>query len=542
MDPTQSADSDKDLLRRFTENDEETAFGRLVDRHAAMVRGVALRCTGDAALSDEVAQSVFFLLARRADSVPADHLAGWLHRAALLTARNARRNSLRYKQALRELGRHHDVMTDVSNPDARFQDSPWEEIHPYLDEAVARLPERARQPLMLRFFERRSIREIAFQTGKSEAAVRKVLERSLHRLSGLLRRRGIVTNGTALGAVLSANTLLAPPASAAALAAGALSASTVAGTAAGPSALLSNPLHFLVSSQVLKIAGLALLIGSVPAAWLWLQNNDLRGDLRALRQNLPASTVPSQLKLPPTPTPTTVIADASAQPKEKTTSSAVNAAKLKEKSAKEASRELARMSLYLPGLTDDQRARILAVYEERSTRHVEAFEQARQSGTFTRLAGGYQNLSAEDKTLLKAVSSKPVESTEENDPLQSILTGDQYARHLEAIERRKISDAEGVASDMLRTLGRSFDLSQEQKDAIFQAVAQFELTPPEGVPEELAGLPFGADPRDELRERIIREHLSPDQRALFDQKLEDDRQRREHFLQMMGGAAPAGAQ
>src|SRR5688572_17492649 len=117
MDSNQITDSDRELLRRFAEEGEETAFGRLVDRHAAMVRGVALRCTGDAAVSDEVTQSVFFLLARRAASVPADHLGGWLHRTAFLTARNARRNSLRYKQALRELGRHHDVMTDTSNSD-----------------------------------------------------------------------------------------------------------------------------------------------------------------------------------------------------------------------------------------------------------------------------------------------------------------------------------------------------------------------------------------------------------------------------------------
>jgi RNA polymerase sigma factor (sigma-70 family) len=232
MDSNLETDSDNGLLRRFVDHGDEAAFGRLVHGHAAMVRGVALRCTGDAALSDEVAQSVFFLLARRAASVPVDHLAGWLHRTAFLTARNARRNSRRYKQALTELGRQHDVMTDTSYSDSRVEGAPWEEIHPYLDEAVARLPERARRPVMMRFFESRSIRDIASLTGKSEAAVRKVLERSLHRLSGLLRRRGVITNGTALGVMLSAHSLLAPPASAAALAATALSASNLAGAEA----------------------------------------------------------------------------------------------------------------------------------------------------------------------------------------------------------------------------------------------------------------------------------------------------------------------
>ncbi|MES2709897.1 MAG: sigma-70 family RNA polymerase sigma factor [Verrucomicrobiota bacterium] len=555
MDTNQDMDSDGDreLLRRFADRGEEEAFGRLVDRHAAMVRGVALRCTGDAAQADEVAQSVFFLLARRAARVPADHLGGWLHRAAFLTARNARRNSLRYQQALRELGRSHDVMMDNAGSDPRSQGSPWEDVRPYLDEAVARLPERSRQPVMLRFFESRSIREIASLTGSSEAAVRKVLERALHRLSGLLRRRGIATNGAALGVMLSAQSLLAPPASAAALAAGALAASaavTAAAGAAGSSLLLSGPLSFLVSSQRLKIAGLALLLATAPVAWLWRENSALRQDLRALRQGSPNAAVSSQVNpvaATPRPAPASGAAvaanEASAQPKGKSGAPGPGstAAQLKEKSAREAAGELARIGLYLPGLTEDQRAAILKVYAARSLRRAEAFDQARQSGAFARLAGGVQNLTEEDKAVLKAMNPGPEERTPEDDPLKSILAKDQYARHLEAVERRKVNDAEGVASDALRTLGRSFDLSQEQKDAIFQAVAQFELTPPDTASGGPDPLPFVPGAREEQRDRVIRERLSAEQAALFDQRRGDDRQRREHFLQMMGGG-PAGGQ
>lgn len=380
MDSHPDKDSDRELLRRFSDHGEEAAFGCLVERHAAMVRGVALRCTGDAAMSDEVTQSVFFLLARRAASVPADHLGGWLHRTAFLTARNARRNSLRYKQALRELGQHHDVMTDTSNSDPRFQDSPWEAIHPYLDEAVARLPERARQPVMMRFFESRSIREIASVTGKSEAAVRKMLERSLNRLSSLLRRRGVATNGTALGVMLSAHSLLTPPASAAAVAASALSASNLA-AAAGPALLMSGPLRFFGSPSFLKGAGVALLLAAVPAVVLWRQNAALRQKVSSVREsvrNAPASSpVSSAVEVTPVTRAPVVAADVQPAEKPAGANDKNSAAALKEKSAREAARELARMNLYLPGLTDDQRARILAVYEERSLRRAEAFEQAR---------------------------------------------------------------------------------------------------------------------------------------------------------------------
>jgi RNA polymerase sigma factor (sigma-70 family) len=532
MDSNHNTDSDRELLWRFAAEGQEKAFGGLVDRHAAMVRGVALRCTGDAALADEVTQSVFFLLARRAASVPADHLGGWLHRTAFLTARNARRNSRRYEQALRELGRHHDVMTQSSHSDS-IEGAPWEDIHPYLDEAVSRLPERARRPVMMRFFESKSVRDIASQTGKSEAAVRKILERSLDRLSGLLRRRGVVTNGTALGVMLSVNSLLAPPASAAALAAGALSASNLAGAAVGP-ALMSGPLRFFSSPSFLKGACVALLLAAVPAVILWRQNSLLRQDLADLREATRGTGTPTQVRpvaerrVPPTPPGA---GEVPSKEKAVGVNDKNSPAALKEKSAKEAARELARMNLYLPGLTDDQRARILAVYEERSLRRAEAFEQARQTGAFARLAGGIKNLTAEDKALFKTAQAVPGEASPESEALKTILTAEQFALHLEATERRRVTDAEGVASDTLRSLGQNFDLSQEQKDAIFQDVAQFELNPSEEEEGAAAGLPSPF--REEGRDRAIRKHLSEEQATLFDQRREDERRRREQFLQGM---------
>jgi hypothetical protein len=189
------------------------------------------------------------------------------------------------------------------------------------------------------------------------------------------------------------------------------------------------------------------------------------------------------------------------------------------------------MNLYLPGLTDDQRARILTVYEERSMRRANAFEEARQTGAFARLAGGIENLTAEDKELFKSAHAVPGEAAPESEALKTILTAEQYALHLQAAERRRVNDAEGVASDTLRSLGQSFDLSPEQKDAIFQDVAQFELNPSEEEEGSAAGLPSPF--REQGRDRVIRKHLSEEQAALFDQRREDDRRRREQFLQTL---------
>jgi len=202
---------------------------------------------------------------------------------------------------------------------------------------------------------------------------------------------------------------------------------------------------------------------------------------------------------------------------------------LREKIEKEAARELARMNLYLPGLTDDQKVRILAVYADHSLRRAAAHEQARQTGAFARLAGGIKNLTDEDKALFKAAHAVHGAAAPESEALKAILTAGQIALHLEAEERRRVNDAEGVASDTIRALGQSMDLSPGQKDAIFQGVAEFELHPP--ATDAAADLPGPF--REEGRDQVIRQHLSAEQAALFDQRREDDRRRREQFLQTM---------
>jgi hypothetical protein len=52
-------ESDSDLLQSFIRDGNGRAFEELVGRHAPMVRGVALRCTGDPAEANEITQAVF---------------------------------------------------------------------------------------------------------------------------------------------------------------------------------------------------------------------------------------------------------------------------------------------------------------------------------------------------------------------------------------------------------------------------------------------------------------------------------------------------
>src|SRR5262245_9366374 len=73
--------SDADLLARFAAARDEAAFEALVARHGPLVLGVARRLLPDPATADDVFQTTFLALARRAGSFRRpEALAAWLHR------------------------------------------------------------------------------------------------------------------------------------------------------------------------------------------------------------------------------------------------------------------------------------------------------------------------------------------------------------------------------------------------------------------------------------------------------------------------------
>ena len=62
---------DRELLCRYAEEHSEEAFAELVRRHTNLVYATALRLVGRSAMAEDVAQTVFIRLARKAQSVRA---------------------------------------------------------------------------------------------------------------------------------------------------------------------------------------------------------------------------------------------------------------------------------------------------------------------------------------------------------------------------------------------------------------------------------------------------------------------------------------
>jgi RNA polymerase sigma factor (sigma-70 family) len=243
---------DADLLWRFAADRDESAFAALVDRHGPMVLAVCRRATGDEHRAEDVFQSVFLVLARKAGRLSRpDRLAGWLHGVARrLGGKVARREA-----AVRERDAH---AVPVPAPDLRAAGA---DLLRALDEELARLPERERVPLILCYLEGRTQDEAARTCGLSVRTLRRRLAAGRERLRERLEQRGATLAsvlvaaavGPAVGSPLQQRTLAAVS--------GWASRGVSAGLAAGGATVRT----------LTKVAvGVAVVVGvAVGAAWVW---------------------------------------------------------------------------------------------------------------------------------------------------------------------------------------------------------------------------------------------------------------------------------
>lgn len=256
--------SDAEDLLAYTTRGSEEAFRSLVERHAPMVHGVAVRVARDQGLAEEITQNVFTILARKARTLDSGRLPGWLYNAATSEARNAVRKEQRRRRHTHSYQQQNTPMS--SAPDEA--PPPWHQVAPLLDAAMEKLPAADRELVVLHYFRRQTFRQISEALGRPEETCKKRSQRAVQRLADLLKRRGLPTaTAPALGALmLSAVALTPPPASAAAISATALHSATLATTTGSTPLLLS--LQLMTTKQILITAAAVLAIASIPAVVL----------------------------------------------------------------------------------------------------------------------------------------------------------------------------------------------------------------------------------------------------------------------------------
>ena len=216
-------------LARAAQRGEKRAFVEIVARHQAVVCGVALGILGEFALAEDAAQEAFVTAWRRIQDLrEPEKLRAWLIRIARNTALGQRRRTREFDP----LTAADDPPDEDPTPDGALVS---DEEAALVREALERLPELLRLPMVLFYRQEQSVREVAEALELSEDAVKQRLARGREilrdRLSGVIERTLRVTRPNAVFTMTVAaaiGALMAP----AALAAGVFSAATAAGSGA----------------------------------------------------------------------------------------------------------------------------------------------------------------------------------------------------------------------------------------------------------------------------------------------------------------------
>jgi RNA polymerase sigma factor (sigma-70 family) len=199
----QSTD-DGALLRQYSENHSDEAFAALVTRHINLVYSVALRQVGNLHQAEEITQAVFIILAKKAASLRHEKaLSSWLFQVARLTANNFIRSESRRRH--REEEAYMQSVLDEAGTEV------WPRIASLLDDAVAKLREKDRQAIVLRFYEGRNLRDVGLALGATEAAAEKRVSRALEKLRKFFTKRGVSSTTAILAGAISANSVQAAP-------------------------------------------------------------------------------------------------------------------------------------------------------------------------------------------------------------------------------------------------------------------------------------------------------------------------------------------
>jgi RNA polymerase sigma factor (sigma-70 family) len=244
--------TDAELLAAFAAARDEAAFAELVRRHGRLVRGAARHLAGSDAAED-VFQATFLLLARKASAVAWGPTVGpWLYQAACRLGAKARARAAR-RRPHAPLGP--DVAGPPSDPSAGLA---WAEVRAALDEGLAALPARLREPLVLCYLEGLTQDEAAVALGCSAAAVKGRVTRGRERLRRLLSRRGLSLSAALAGSLVAES---AVPAGVAAATARAAAVFTTTGAA--PPAVRALLRGAPVGRALAGLVGLVLACGTV---------------------------------------------------------------------------------------------------------------------------------------------------------------------------------------------------------------------------------------------------------------------------------------
>jgi uncharacterized protein (TIGR03435 family) len=229
---------DQALLLSYARSRDAEAFAQLVKRYSRFVFCIANRVTGNSATAEDVTQDCFLALARQAASIRGS-LPSWLHGVTLNRSRQAIRKEVRRQ-------RHEAQVLPPSNATG---EPDWNQMAPFVDIALAKLPDELREPLVQHFLLGQTQSQVAEDLGVNQSTVSRRLQEGIERLREHLSQTGVICGIAAIALAFTRDSHAAVPAR--------LSASLAKMAMAGPRAVSATAFPAAATSHGILTAALA---------------------------------------------------------------------------------------------------------------------------------------------------------------------------------------------------------------------------------------------------------------------------------------------
>ncbi|HEX7899118.1 MAG TPA: RNA polymerase sigma factor [Planctomycetota bacterium] len=243
---------DDRTFRHFVTSGDGLAFERIVRRHERLVMGVCVRILGQRQAAEDAFQETFLALAKRAATIrDPGSLPGWLHRVASNEALRIRLQAQR-RVAREAAAGEKELVVPGPAPEDR-------QIFALIDEALGQLPDKYRQPLVLRYLEGLSTDTAARKLGRPKGSMSTLIARGLELLRSGLHEKGVAVTGgallSALGALAAQGQAVAP----------ALVASVVRLSVPAAGLTLAATVKTVLTAVLVAAAGSGVLLPSLPS-------------------------------------------------------------------------------------------------------------------------------------------------------------------------------------------------------------------------------------------------------------------------------------
>src|SRR4051812_24815599 len=159
---------DEQLLTKFFQAKDESAFAVLVARYGSLVYGVCHRVLGNASDAEDAFQATFMVLVKKGATLRQPGLlANWLYGVAYRTACKVKSQAAQRTRLEREASEMPGKSSPTSGK-SDVSDMSYEQLWKVLDEEINQLPPKYALPLVLCYLEGKSNADAAAQLGWPE--------------------------------------------------------------------------------------------------------------------------------------------------------------------------------------------------------------------------------------------------------------------------------------------------------------------------------------------------------------------------------------